>query len=176
MKNVRGAFLVMLVILAVFSSVFAHAGNSDVRFEGPIMKFPTADGRPDADLSQTHFDLQAVPPEVQFMVGKVFKGQFVKTTRQRNLGAIWYAFLTEWNQQIALSVYAWNPWNPGKGNLRYKVVCPANALASGDFVCTNGFSNWKFYIRKQKPTFLASDGQEIELDEVATLPREIMAQ
>jgi hypothetical protein len=166
--------LVCFVVTAfVLLTGLAQASNGDVRFEGTIIKFPTAEGMLDRDLSGVRFDLRAVPPEAQCMVGKVYRGQHVKNARNKSLGAIWYVFLTEWNQQ---AVFYISQFASGYGSTVYKVFCPANILNNDEFLCrSGGTNNWRFYIRKERPTFLRNDGYELELEEVATLPQEILS-
>ncbi len=151
-----------------------------VTIAGSVVKFDPRDNVPDVDLSKVTFDLAAVPPEAQFMVGKIYRGQ---SERNGIKGALWYFFLEQWNKDGA--VFVVSQWS-GNGNVFvFRNACPAFKLTEDRFApdtpkCRSGAGNvgngWKFFRNAKRGVlvFGADDGAEIEADEVGTLPPEMV--
>ena len=135
-----------------------------VTIAGSVVKFDPRDNVPDVDLSKVTFDLAAVPPEAQFMVGKIYRGQ---SERNGIKGALWYFFLEQWNKDGA--VFVVSQWS-GNGNVFvFRNACPAFKLTEDRFApdtpkCRSGAGNvgngWKFFRNAKRGVlvFGADDG------------------
>jgi hypothetical protein len=168
------AFLFLGLGLFLVYPVFAAEQKVTFSADGKKMIFPDKDGIPDADIAGITLNLTDVPPEAQFMVGKIYRGVFTNPKYRQPVG-IGYTFLMKWNKDtMELFLSKTRSASPA-GHSAVSCLptfapdfsCVHKSLAEKSPALPYAF---RFSIKKGKPLLEISDGTEIEFQEVGVLP------
>ena len=170
---------ISIIGLLILSNIL-FAADPKVTFspDGKKMIYPDKDGIPDADISGIVIELTNVPPEAQFMVGKVFRGYFSHMLAPK-ASIVGYLILTKWSAD-SLEFFTSKSRSRSPA-LNYTIVCPPKLTS--DFSCrhrdnaTNdalGKINYRFSIKDNKPLLETSDGGSLTFEEVARLPETLL--
>ena len=155
--------------------------NFPIKLDGAVLKFNPSEALVEIDLSKEKFVLKDVPPEVLFMVGKVYRGQFKRGT---STGTLWYFFLEQWNNGNVTFVGSQSSGTARPSKI-IRITCPSFKLTDDRFApdtppkCTSGpnaGNGWKLFrdMKRSALVFYGDDGYELEANEVGVLPPEIL--
>jgi len=176
MKGKESLLLVSIAMVIIFSlfSVPALAGGDTVTFEGTMMKFPKGDQIPDLDLSGITFDLASLPPDAKFMAGKVYKGEYKPIKRKGAYGnLVTYVFATGGTDEgFSLSLSQTSGSRLPAGH--HKLHCPSSAFTLSDLSCKREDDVACRLSNKKGQPVLYCEGVEMELQEIAILPDEVL--
>lgn len=170
----RIVFVALILGLFAICPVFAAEPKVTFSADGKKMIFPDRDGIPDADIAGITLNLTDVPPEAQFMVGKIYRGVFTNPKYRQPVG-IGYTFLMKWNKDtMELFLSKTRSASPA-GHSAVSCLptfapdfsCVHKSLAEKSPALPYAF---RFSIKKGKPLLEISDGTEIEFQEVGVLP------
>ena len=169
----RKHFICLICFVAVMSWVPAMA-DDQVSFSGGKIIFPDSDSIPDGNIADLKFNLDRVPPDLKFMVGKVYRGQG-KNPRYSVPGLKHYLFLYDWTEENMKFVIA----NSGSSRFKpivYRMTCLSKP--SEGLNCTNreGRAIYRFSVQDGKPVLDASSGAHIILEEAALIPADVLKQ
>ena len=167
-------FVCLICFVAIMCSGAAAVAGDQVSFSGGKIIFPDSDSIPDGNIADIKFNLDKVPPDLKFMVGKVYRGQG-KNPRYATPGLKHYIFLYDWNEEDMKFVIA-NSGSKLVNPAVYRMTCLSKP--SEGMNCTNkaGRAIYRFSVRDGKPVLDASSGAYIMLEEAASIPPEVMKQ
>jgi hypothetical protein len=175
------SFILIILMAFGFTLLFifhtsALAQKVTFSADGKKMIFPDKDGIPDADISGIKLELSNVPPEAQFMVGKIYRAD-IKHPLARRAVMVGYLFLVKWSDQtVDLHLSKSRTQLPA---MSYIVTCtPKGSL---DFSCTHkeksvqdslGPVKYHFTIKDKKPVLEANETVG-DYEEVGVLPESL---
>lgn len=174
----KKALLVSIAIgLFAFFSIFTAATTAStaetVTYDGKMLYFPPQEQLAPADITWLGFDLANVPPDMQWLIGKVFRVQFkMRSTRTSKLGARRYVIFTKWTREGKIEIF----WYPaGQKGDRHYLDCDPIAGDSNGYSCKvrgrtlgNGYKLW---IKNQKLDIQADDGAPADSEVVYTFEK-----
>ena len=177
-------FLVSFMFLTMLTSpLYPGEYTATLSADGKKITFPPKQGVLDLDISGITLELTDVPPEAQFMVGKVYGGHF-RHARYRGEGNAAYIFLLKWNAATN-DIFLSRAESPRGASLyipaKHVVIsCPPRFTE--DFSCVQqgktdksaaDFYTFRFSIKNGKPVLDVSGGSYIEFVEAGVLPDQI---
>ena len=165
-------FICLIATMPCFT--FTAMADDKVSFSGGKIIFPDNDSIPDGNIADIKFNLDKVPPDLKFMVGKVYRGQG-KNPQYSTPGLKHYLFLYDWTEENMKFVIA----NSGSSQIKavaYRMTCLSKP--SEGMNCTNkaGRALYRFSVQDGKPVLDASTGANVIFEEVAVIPADILRQ
>jgi hypothetical protein len=168
--NLLKYVLCSICVIAGMSCFDATAGDT-ISFSGGRIIFPDQDSVPDANIADLRFNLDKVPPDLKFMVGKVYRAEG-RTTRYQTLRTKQYIFLYDWTEEEMKFLVARSRGAKIRAAV-YTLTCPSRL--SQKFNCTNeaGRTISRFSVQGGKPVLDATTGGTFIFEEVAPIPADI---
>jgi hypothetical protein len=167
-------YFIRVICFVVIMSCSMVMAADKVTFSGGKIIFPDVDSIPDANIADLTFNLDKVPAELKFMVGKIYRGQG-KNPRLRVPGTKQYIFLYGWTEEKMTFLAARSSHSKVPAKV-YTLTCPSKLSQEFNCIDDEGQSVYRFSVQEGKPVLDATNGGMVIFEEVALIPSEILKQ
>jgi hypothetical protein len=162
---------IALVVIGIglFLSVFTTA-EAQVAFDGKNLVFPRGACLSPVDVSSLKFDLENVPPDKEFVKGKIFEFKFTTNRYKSMFLGNRYAIFTKWTgNKIEMFFYPVSPKTPDDKPFLDCTLGNNGEYACAVRGCTTG-SNYRMVFQELTIRITADDGNEAYSEAVGQIP------